>query len=136
MSEKVTHKGKIIKKISDTKYLIEVSPISTCSSCSMSNSCCSGGNEISGKLFTVESSKNLLEGETVEVFLLKKSLSKSIFIAYFLPVVLVISVALSVDKIFSKDIITAISSILTIAVYFLIARFFLKNNKSINIKIE
>lgn len=136
MSEKIIHKGKIVKKISDTKYLVEISQLSACSSCSMSNSCCSAGDELSGKLFTVESSKTLSEGEKVEVSLSKKGLSKSILIAYFFPVLLVIAVAISVDKVFAQDILTAISSILTIAVYFFIAKFYLKNNKSINIKIE
>lgn len=136
MSEKIIHKGKIVKKISDTKYLVEISQLSACSSCSMSNSCCSAGDELSGKLFTVESSKTLSEGEKVEVSLSKKSLSKSILIAYFIPVVLVIVVALTVDKIFAKDILTAMSSVLTILVYFLIAKFLLKNTKSLDVKIE
>lgn len=136
MSEKITHKGKIIKKLAENKYVVEVSPLSACSSCSMSGSCCSGGDELSGKQFTVSSQKHFNDGENVQISLSKKSLSKSIFVAYFIPIVLVVSVALTMDKIFAKDIFTAISSVLTILLYFIVLRFLLKNNKNIEVHIE
>ncbi|MBZ4642978.1 MAG: sigma-E factor negative regulatory protein RseC [Deferribacteres bacterium] len=135
MSQKITHRGKVVKKVDKNKYLVEVLPMSACSSCSMSGGC-HGASESSQKTFTVVSDRDIQVSSEVIISLTKKNLLFSIFTAYILPVVLMLVIALITDKLIGRDIVTAILSLAVLGIYFIILKFFLKGNSKLNVSIE
>jgi positive regulator of sigma E activity len=134
MSKKITHRGKVVKKIDGNKYVVEVMPMSACSSCSMGGSC--HGGETSQKTFTITSDQDIDISSEVLISLSKKSLLFSVLTAYILPIILMLIIAVTVDKIFSKDIVTAIVSLVVLGIYFVILRIYLKSSGQLNITIE
>lgn len=134
MSKKITHRGKVVKKINKNTYVVEVMPMSACGSCTMGGSC--HGGETFQKTFTVTSNQDIDIKSEVLISISKKSLIFSVLTAYILPIILMLIIAVAVDKIFSKDIITAVVSIFVLVVYFVILRFYLKNTGQLNISID
>lgn len=134
MSKKITHRGKVVKKIDKNTYVVEVMPMSACSSCSMGGSC--HGNESTQKTFTITSDQDIDISSEVLISLSRKSLLFSVLTAYIIPIILMLAIAVSVDKIFSKDIITATVSLVVLGVYFIILRVYLKNSGQLNITID
>lgn len=134
MSKKITHRGKVVKKINKNTYVVEVMPMSACGSCTMGGSC--HGRETFQKTFTVTSDQDIDIKSEVLISISKKSLIFSVLTAYILPIILMLIIAVAVDKIFSKDIITAVVSIFVLVIYFVILRFYLKNTGQLNISID
>lgn len=133
MSKKVIHTGKILKKIDNNKYIIEVNPMSTCSSCSQNSFCHSFGDDKSKK-FVVEADSEFDVNREVVLSITQKSLFLSVFIVYILPVVLILIASLITNFIFESDVITAAVSILVLIIYFINLKIFRKENIKVNIE--
>lgn len=118
MSKKITHIGKIVKKVDKDKYIVEVNPTSACSSCSQGSFCHAFGGD-TNKRFVVESNKEFDVNSQVVVSITQKSLFLSIFMAYILPILLLLVAALVTNFVFKKDLVTAIVSLVVLFLYFI-----------------
>jgi len=88
-----------------------------------------------GKVFHLKSAIDLKVGDLVKVIIDNVEIRRSAFVAYIIPIVLVVCAALILEKLHVKDIKIGLTSILIIALYFLGLNLFMKKKES-KIKIE
>lgn len=137
MSETIEHPGNIIRTESD-RVFVSIYSKSVCSKCDVRGSC----NSLSGtseKIFeiNVKENHNYQIGQKVRLSISAQAGNRSVFIAYILPLILLISGMIVSDSLFHKEGITAITGLSILFIYFIILSLFRKKlNRSFKISIE
>ncbi|MCX8083603.1 MAG: SoxR reducing system RseC family protein [Calditerrivibrio sp.] len=126
MSNRFENVGKVLKVEEDGKVTIQVKQPKTCSHCS--ESCAFAGKD-NERVFEIYTDLLLKDGDNINVTIDDSKLKKSAFIAYLLPILIVVIVSLIMQKMGLEDIYIAITSLFTIAIYFLVIKLILKNKK-------
>ncbi|MDY6820893.1 MAG: SoxR reducing system RseC family protein [Deferribacterota bacterium] len=120
MSKKLTHRAKIIEIINEEKALIEIDNYNICKNCP-SKSMCNPLDENSNiKIIDINKNFDLQPGDIIEVETSSNKLFKSTFLIYMLPIVIVLITALFMKKFQINDLLTAISTIFVLILYFFI----------------
>lgn len=137
MSETIEHPGNIIRTESD-RVFVSIYSKSVCSKCDVRGSC----NSLSGtseKIFeiNVKENHNYQIGQKVRLSISAQTGNRSVFIAYILPLILLISGMIVSDSLFHKDGMTAMTGLSILTIYFIILYLFRKRlNRSFKISIE
>jgi sigma-E factor negative regulatory protein RseC len=129
------HLAKVTKLLPDNKIEVEVNKISACSTCSLKGGC-GVSSDSSKNTYIIDNTVNANVGDELIIKIKQKALYKSVFIAYVLPIIIILITATIIDYLFKKEIYTAVFSLVTAGIYFLILKFILKNKQSdITVKI-
>jgi len=132
MSERSESKGKVIKYMVTAMWIFLY--ISLLSVAHVTPIAVWHGDQ-SEKVFHLKSAIDLKVGDLVKVIIDNVEIRRSAFVAYIIPIVLVVCAALILEKLHVKDIKIGLTSILIIALYFLGLNLFMKKKES-KIKIE
>ncbi|MGA1861949.1 SoxR reducing system RseC family protein [Deferribacter thermophilus] len=129
------HQGTIVK-IENNKMYIQFIKDAGCSSCEHRETC---GMTEEHNLFDFELKKGFNVGDNVIVTIEDKTLYKSAFLIYIIPIILILLTAIISNTIFTKlkmnEILTPIITLLVTAIYFIVLRIKYKNKK-IDMKVE
>ena len=123
------HLAKVTKLFPDGKMLVEVAKVSACASCSLKGGCGASSDDSKNK-YVIENTIDAKVGDELIIKIEQKDLYKSVFFAYILPIIVILIFATIIDYLFKKDIYTAVFSLVTVGVYFIILKILLKNKKS------
>ncbi|MCA1980177.1 MAG: SoxR reducing system RseC family protein [Calditerrivibrio sp.] len=132
MSDRFENVGEVVKLYSNGYVDLLVHQLSACSSCHAS---CSMAGDNSEKIFHLKADLTLNVGEKVRVIIDNTTVKRSAFLAYMLPVLLVVVIALILQSLNLSDISIAFSSLATLLIYFVVLKLYLRRSDS-NIKIE
>lgn len=132
MSDRFENIGEVVK-VYDNGYMdLLVHQLSACSSCHES---CRMAGEKSEKIFHIKTDLTLNVGEKVRVVIDNNTVKRSAFLAYMLPVLLVVFIALVLQDLNFRDMSIAFSSLATLVIYFVFLKLYLRRSDS-NIKVE
>lgn len=132
MSDRFENIGEVVKVYSNGYVDLLVHQLSACSSCHVS---CSMAGENRGKIFHIKTDLSLNVGEKVRVVIDNNTVRRSAFLAYMLPVLLVVFISLVLQDLNFRDISIAFSSLATLVVYFVVLKLYLRRSDG-NIKVE
>lgn len=122
-SDTISHKGRIVEITPDTT-IVEILCESACASCHARGLC--SGSEASLKRVEVPSDplSDYAPGDEVELVMTTRMGLKSVFIAYVIPLVIMVAVVLIMLEAGCSDLVSGISGIASILVYRLIIYLF------------
>lgn len=134
-STDIAHRGRIIA-ITPSTILVEIVSRSACSTCHAAGFC--GLSEgVSKKIEVPATYGNWHEGQEVDVLLRRSMGFKAVWLAYMIPLVILLAVLLGLDRAGVDEIISGLAAIGTVAMYYLVLWLFrdrLRNEYSFYIK--
>jgi sigma-E factor negative regulatory protein RseC len=123
------HEAIVTKILPNNKMIVEVARTSACSSCSLKGGC-GVSSESPNNSYKVDNDINAKIGDSIIISIEQKTLYKSAFLVYILPIILMLLTSYIIQLIFKKDIYTAISSLITLSIYFIILKILMGKKKS------
>ena len=123
------HLAKVTKLFPDGKMQVEVAKVSACAHCSLKGGCGVSSDESINK-YIIENNIGAKVNDEIVIRIKQKTLYKSVFLAYILPIIVILIVATFIDYWFKKEIYTALFSLATVGIYFLVLKFAMSNKKS------
>ena len=117
--EEITHPGKILE-VTPSQVLVQIEAKSACASCHASTLC--GMSESEQKIVSVPASlkDNFLPGEEVDVVLKASMAHKAVWLAYCIPLVVLLAVMFTALKTGASELVAAGLGILATAVYYFV----------------
>ena len=136
MKEAVTHKGKVVK-MTPQVTTVAILQHGACSECHAAGLC--GMGEMAEKLVEVPTDPYAFYGvgDEVEVLLKASMGMKAVWLAYFIPLLVLLAVVLPLSALHVGEVVTGVCALLAIGLYYLLLYLFrdkLKNEYIFTIK--
>lgn len=136
MKEEVTHKGKVVK-MTPQVTTVAILQHGACSECHAAGLC--GMGEMAEKLVEVPTDPYAFYGvgDEVEVLLKASMGMKAVWLAYFIPLLVLLAVVLPLSALHVGEVVTGICALVAVGLYYLLLYLFrdkLKNEYIFTIK--
>jgi len=134
MSSYIEAKAKVIKLLDNNRMLIEIDRESHCSYCNDKKGCLVL-NENKNNRFVLEYIEGIKEEDNILVSIKEKSMLKSAFLVYLLPLLIMLLTGIALNQYLKNDMLLALIFIAILVIYFTSLKFILKNSSdNINIR--
>lgn len=134
VEEEISHSGRVVD-ITPAEIMVEIVSESACSSCHAASMC--GMSEIKKKQISVPAVPGYEVGEEVWVNLKRSMGLKAVWVAYVMPLILLVADILTTSALGAGEVLCGVSALAVVGIYFLLIYLFrnkLKNEYTFYIK--
>jgi sigma-E factor negative regulatory protein RseC len=112
----------VVIAVEDNTATVEVARSSACNACSEKTSCTMMDHGSNIRL-QFKNAGDVSTGDIVEIAIRKNSFYKSLFTIYIMPILLMLTTAITMDKAQDNQVLTAFSTLGSAGLYFLFIKF-------------
>jgi sigma-E factor negative regulatory protein RseC len=116
--KRITHEG-VIASMSEDRVTVKITSYAACNSCHAKGACHLAGGEEEKLLHVPVPDPNFRVGEKVRVILARSRGFRALFLGYFLPLLMVLSMLLAMTAAGSNELVAGLSSLAVLIPYYL-----------------